>query len=420
MLLFKTLFLFILIPREFSFFLGPLSLTPYRVLLTAIAPLVIYSIISRRKFKWSAPDTFATLLCVWPILALTINSGLLKGIESGGILFLELFIPFFLARQTMISYERLKKFTIFLLSVIFILVVPAIPETITGKNYIHDFFTAITGNPFFIRDEQRLGLWRARSFIDSSIIFGAICSIGFVLALSMLRRHYKYLFYAGVSVAGVIASVSSAPLLGLVSQFGFFVWSKLMDRKAYKWTILIIILLTVYILIDIASNRDPFRVAFSYLLFSEHNGYIRYYMWINSIFLINQSFFSALFGYGFSLEHFDLIDNFFFSNIMKKSVDSYWLVNLLRYGWPMFCLLGFLVVSVLRHNVNQVPKLKTLKNERNLLEGWFITVLGYTLISFSVHFWGGASSIYMIILACACTSVSHKKRGIKPQSSLPE
>ncbi len=289
-------------------------------------------------------------------------------------------------------------------SVILILVIPAIPETLTGKNYIHDFFTAITGNPFLSKDEQRLGLWRARSFIDNSIIFGAICSLGFVLSLSLLKRHYKYLFYSCVSVVGVIASVSSAPLLSLISQIGFFTWAKMLDKKAYKWTILIILVITVYVLIDIASNRDPFRVAFSYLLFSEHNGYIRYYMWINSIFLINQSLFTGFFGYGFSLEYFDLLDSFFFANIMKKSVDSFWLVNLLRYGWPMFCLLALLIVSVLRLNVSHTLRLKSSTSERNLLEGWLITVLAFTLVSFSVHFWGGISSIYMILLACACTS----------------
>ncbi len=108
MLRFKILFLFILIPREFNFFIGFLSLTPYRLLLLALAPFVLFSIVSKRRFRWEVPDTIIVLFSIWPIFALTANTGLLKGIESGGILFLELSIPYFLTRQTRLLIRGLK------------------------------------------------------------------------------------------------------------------------------------------------------------------------------------------------------------------------------------------------------------------------------------------------------------------------
>jgi len=93
---------------------------------------------------------------------------------------------------------------------------------------------------------------------------------------------------------------------------------------------------------------------------------------------------------------------------MKKSVDSFWLINLIRYGWPMFIFLIFLVFSVIRQNISQTFKVRKLKSQKNLLEGWLIITLGITLISFTVHFWSSMVSIFCIVLACSCTSLSTK------------
>jgi len=174
-----------------------------------------------------------------------------------------------------------------------------------------------------------------------------------------------------------------------------------------------------YVVVDVASNRDPFRVAFSYLLFSEHNGYVRYYVWVNSFFVVHQSLFSALFGYGFAIEQFELVNNIFFSSLMKRSIDSYWLVNLVRYGWPMFLLLLFLVISVISKNLRETSRLKgEVRKRKPLLEAWLIVVFSYTLISFTVHFWTSMSSFYMVLLALACTPVrSSIKKSMKKNTT---
>jgi len=125
---------------------------------------------------------------------------------------------------------------------------------------------------------------------------------------------------------------------------------------------------------------------------------------------MGQSWFSALFGYGFSSEQFNLIENYFFSSLMKRSVDSYWLVNLLRYGWPMFFFLGLLTFSVIKQNLYQSQRVRKIKTHKNLLEAWLIVMLGITLIGFSVHFWSSMLSIYMVVLACTCTSLNPPKK----------
>jgi len=399
----------IFLPKHFEFSIGPLLLSPFRIFLIAFTPYVFYSIFIKRKFQWSTPDTLVTLSSVWVIIALSINTGVLKGIESGGILFLELFIPYFLARQVVSSYRSLKKVTIFLMISVAILVVPAIPETLTGNHYTHELFSELTGKNFYFDDNQRFGLWRAMSSFDHPIIFGSVCSVTFILSLIYIRRGLIYLVYALASVTGVAASVSSGALLGLVSQLALFSWARLIRNFPHKWLLLLVVIVFAYISVDILSNRDPFRVAFSYLLFSEHNGYVRYYVWGNSIYLVNQSIFSAIFGYGFALEQFNLLDSLFYSSLMKRSLDSYWLVNLMRYGWPMFLMLFLLIASVIRKNLYVSSSLKGNDRKKKLLiEAWLMVVFGFTLISFTVHFWTSMSSFYMILLAIACTNVKEK------------
>ena len=404
----KFLLLFSIIPREFNFFLGSLLLTPFKLYLIFLFTTVFINSFIRPSFKWGIHDILALLVSLWPSIALAINSDLSKAFESGGIIFLELFVPYFLARQQIKTLEQLQDFTKFILVLIVVLTIPAIPEAISGRHFIHEFFSALTGNYFFAGNGARLGIWRSYSFTDHPIILGSLCSLGIMFSFYFVQRHSKYVFYGIISLVGVICSVSSAPLLSVISQFGMILWSRIFKGIKSKWFILTIVLILSYIFVDIFSDRDPIRVLLSYLLFSEHNGFVRYYMWVYSFFLINQSLFSALFGYGFSIEMFDLIENPFFSNLMKSTIDSFWLVNLLRYGWVMF-ILWFLFISSCVYQNRYIFRNSDWK-VRKILEAWFIVMISFSIISFTVHFWGSTASTFLIILACGTASIKPKQK----------
>jgi len=411
-----TIFLLIIMPREFNIDLGIFGLSPYRFWLLILTPFLIKSLFTNRKFKWQSFDYFALSLCIWPSFALLINTGLQTAIESGGIVFLELFTPYFLTRQVITSYSSLRLITKQLLYLIAVIALIGVPEAITGTHYAHDFLRAMTGNSVVTLDDTRLGLTRASSLTDHPILLGSISATGVVLAFSLIKQHFKYALLATTSVLGVIASVSSAPLLGLLSQVVLLIWSKIFSGKTNKWQLLVIAIVALYIIIDLLSDRDPFRVMFSYLLFNAHNGYVRYYMWVNSIFLANQTIISSMFGYGFSTDMFQLIDSFFFANLMSESIDSFWLVNLLRYGWPMFMLLTIFVILIFRQSIKSTQKQKKARN-RQLLTAWFIAAVSLTLISLTVHLWGSSSSFFMFVMACAATSF-RAKSSRRPNSKL--
>jgi hypothetical protein len=407
-----------MVPREFNFFLGVFSVSAYRLILILLLPYVLFHLLNNR-FKWRAPDIAVLALSFWPLIAYTINTNISTGIESGGILFLELFVPYFLTRIEVKSYSHLKSLSNTILVVIALLCISAIPESIYGKAFIHEYASQLTGNSFSNTPVNRFGIWRAYGPTDHPIILGAICSIGIVISLVLAVRQKKYIVTLALSIIGVITAASSAPLLSAVAQLGLVSWSRLFSGKPHKWLLLIGLILFAYVIVDIASNRDPFRVMFSYLLFNTGNGYVRYYMWSSSMFLSLHEWQSALFGFGLSTEMFALLDTEYMQGLMTRTVDSYWLVLLLRFGWPMLIIYWLTVIAVCLQLTKSISHQRRI-NKRRLIEAWLICVIAFSLIAFTVHFWAQMTSLYMIILAAGLGIKYEKKSTVSSKLITPE
>jgi len=365
-----------------------------------IEPLCLSSVI----------DSICPLACL--------NTGLATGIESGGILFLETFVPFFITRLVVYKYAHLMTLSKTLLIISSVLALLALPEAISGVPIAHKLASLITGNPFVHSPEVRFGIWRSYSLTDHPIVLGSICATALPIGLAISRRRRLVAGMSGLSFFGVIASASSGPILSVVAQASLYIWSLITKGRPHKWWLLLLAIGLLYIFIDVLSNRDPFRVMFSYLLFSEHNGYVRYNMWINSFFLASQSFQSMLVGYGFSVEMMSLLDNHFWSNLMATSVDSYWLVILLRYGVTMLLLSVVMLILILRANIRNYRRYR-LREQRLLVQAWFIATISLSLVACTVHFWGSTASLFFVVLAATAMSKksSAKQKNEQQQSS---
>ena len=217
----------ILIPREFNFFIGSLMLNPFRLYLVLLAPKLLFDLVSKKQFRWGKADYFLIAICIWVPVSLSINTDILAAIEKGGIFFIETFIPYMLVKQVIVSEAQLLRFAKGVLKFIFVLVITALPELFTGQQYLHTFFGALTGNPYFGTPMTRIGLWRAYGLTDHPIVLGTFCLSGFIIAMILSREHIRYYFYAGISVLGIFISLSSAPLHGFLTQIGKLIWSKI-------------------------------------------------------------------------------------------------------------------------------------------------------------------------------------------------
>ncbi len=402
------LFSFIL-PKEVAFSLGPLLLTPYRLVFIILAPYILWKLIYKRRLNWNICDYAALCVFFWPLIAYTLSSGLAVAIETGGVLILETAVPYFLTRIAITDYNSLKKLSNTLLLIIILLVIVSIPEAITGRFFIREISYTLTGNTYEYSVSQRLGLWRAMGPTTHPIILGTICASGIIISLTLSFRQRKYIAAFLLSLVGVFVSLSSAPLLAGASQVFLMSWSRLLRGNNFKWSLLALLFLALYVFVDLASNRDPFRVMFSYLLFNPGTGYARYYMWQNSIELINSSLSSMLIGYGNSTDFFNLLESQYWAYSMSQSVDSFWLVRLLGFGWPILLLHSIFLISLFRKIQQQYKKL-SIKKEKKLVEAWMITAAAMTIIAFTVDFWWQTASFYYIILAAPISITTSLKR----------
>ena len=110
----KIILLSLLIPSELGIVISDLALYPYRIVLIALVPYIAWILLTQKsQTRWSICDTFAIMICIWPIIALWLNTDLYRAIESGGVLALDILIPYAVVRLHVNSYRSRKYFSKF-------------------------------------------------------------------------------------------------------------------------------------------------------------------------------------------------------------------------------------------------------------------------------------------------------------------
>jgi len=398
-----------LIPSKLGINIGSLSIYPYRLVFIALIPYLLWMFVSKRhSSRWLLCDTLAILVSIWPVFAFWLNTDIFRAIESGGVLALDIVIPYALVRLHVNSYRSRKEFAKLMFGFVAILFLISFPEAIFGRHFIQEFASNLVGLNYNTEIERRLGIWRAKGPMDHAILLGTSCITIFAVALMLGARQNKYWLYALFALGGAVITASSGPVLAIFVQFGMIVWASIFRGDKNKWLYLALSVVAAYILIDLASNRDPFRVMFTYLLLNPHNGYARYYMWIFSFETILDSGWAMLYGFGFNPDVFIELENRYWRTLLSATLDSYWLVIMMRFGFVGLILHLLFVLSVLKINLSMTRRSK-IKKERRLLEAWFIAAFSITLVAATVHFWGRLPGIYMMVLA-ACIGQAKIRR----------
>ena len=96
---------------------------------------------------------------------------------------------------------------------------------------------------------------------------------------------------------------------------------------------------------------------------------------------------------------------------MIRTLDSYWLVNMLRYGIVMLILFALFVMLTFSHYLKNRINITERKDHR-FSEAWFISIVSITLIATTVHFWGSLASIHIMFMA-VCVGIQGNKKRIK-------
>lgn len=379
------LLLALLIPNEFSFYIGPLRFSPYRLLLVLYIPLAIFRFLSGAAGPLSRSDWGALLGCAWIMAAMVANAGV-GGIESGGIMFIETFGAYLVARMTVRSPQQwlqvVKTFGLGLA-----LVAPfALFESFTGNHILKELASAAIGRNFTCEINERFGLTRAYGVFDHPILQGIVSATVALAAWHAFRGliAWRTIIFP-LCLGGAVASVSSGAMATLAFGTLLSAWSVAADFLRRKWVGFIIVGLILYVMLDLLSNRSGMAVLLSYFTFSSSTAYGRMIIW----------------EWGF---HYNAVKNpvFGLGNrdwvrpawMVSPSMDNYFLFLMVFYGFP--CFLGAAISIVLKVRAAAFATAKSAYP--HLLLAWWIPMVAMVVAGCTVHFWNQALVFFWFFL----------------------
>ena len=155
-------------------------------------------------------------------------------------------------------------------------------------------------------------------------------------------------------------------------------------RIAQRWRIFGISFATIWIFVDIFSNRGFFKVLLNFLAFDANTAYYRLLIWqyAGAVALDH-----PLFGVGFG--RWDR------PAWMPPSIDMFWLYQAVIFGLPAaaFMMGGFITmfISIAFHKERNEQRLR-------YRTAYLIMMTGYFLVGWTVHFWDATYVLFLFLL----------------------
>jgi hypothetical protein len=382
----------LVLPVEASFFIGPLRLTPYRiVLIFAVVPCILRMLNGQAGgFKWV--DALMFLHVMWASIALFFAHGL-KSWEISGIYFIEVLTPYLLARCYVRTVEQFDAVVRFLFWIILGLLFITAFESLTG-NFLR--------GPVVIAD-PRWGLHRAYGPFEHPILYGVFTASMFGITYFAMKGRtsvFRQRVAAGVIILATMFSLSAGPLVAILAQVLLMAWNRAMERFKYRWSLLIGAFAASWVIVDLISSRTPLHVFISYFTFNASTAYQRLLIWEYGTMAVGLN---PFFGIG----HHDWQR----PSWLPASIDNFWLVEAVRFGVPAAVLLIAAVVLMCVH-VARAPAPNPAS--ANCRAGWLISIVGLAIAACTVHLWNATFTFFMFLLGCGGWIAWPEKKAAQP------
>lgn len=382
----------LLIPIEWS--IGPLHLPPYRFLLLLLTLPCIALILSGTRGPIRTVDIVLLLHSLWVCFALIVVHGISKGIEAGGIYFVQAYGSYAIARCFIRTPEDFRRVFFFLLVIVAMTLPFAIYESLTGTlllTKLSKFLPVYTP----IVKEPRLGLFRAAVVFEHQILYGVFCAsiLGIVF---FIARGGKRLTRTPMPILATFFSLSSGPLVAAFWQIALIAWHFLTRRIPYRWWLLSGILALIYVTLDILSNRSPVQIFISYLTLNPRSAWNRIQIWDYGTAEVARH---PVFGIG--------QNEWVNAPWMSQSMDNFWLFIAVRYGLPGLILLVLAIFALLIPLMRLKPADALIGDYRL---GWIISMMGLIVAGVTVHYWKSIFCIMMLIFGSAVWMLDHRNQ----------
>ena len=379
-----------LCPTEFSLYLGGLRLPPHRVALILLFPLAVWRLITQRGLKLRTFDVAFLLFNIWTVGIYMYHQGSDEGMVYGGSLALESFGSYLVARVWIRDASQFQATLAAMLTAICVAAVIALPETLLGRIFTHDFLREITGYTHPIAVESRVGLTRAYGTFDHPIHYGTFCAALMALFWYGESRTKKRNKSIALLVAATCLGLSSAPILCLFLQAAMLVWERFTRGIMSRTSLTLVILTGLYIAAECVMTRSPIMFIATGMTLDPWTGFYRTQIWENGL---NNVYANPFLGIGLK----EWVRPWW---MFSATVDAFWLVTMMREGLIAFLLLVIGIVCLTRAVVRRGLKAKDL-TIRRLSRGWIMSLVALSLVATTVHFWNVLHAFFFFFIGLA-------------------
>jgi hypothetical protein len=367
----------ILLPEEASFYVGDLRLTVARAILLALTPISFLKLLQQAgrgtyRFVWS--DALVLPAGLWMLLSVTVTEGPERALVGGGVTALEFAGTYYVARAFLtgggqaLSLARVLSLSIAVVGLLSVL------DRFAGYYVIHEVVGKITGNEIDWRYDERYGSIRAAGTFEHPILLGSACTFALLLATT-LPIFQRCFVFAGAA-AGLLAAVSSAPMVGTFIGFCCLLYRRLTPGFEARWRWLMLaagILLALLFSIHSA----PFGWLIGHITIDPSTGFYRLLIWQ----IAGASVLDApIFGIG-------ITDDWARPDWMPSTVDSLWLRTAMMFGIPGSVMLAGCLIGACSRRVD-LARTYLSKDDRRLGLVLSLILFLYIFLGFTVHFWG--------------------------------
>jgi hypothetical protein len=383
-------------------YLGPLRMSVYRLVLSIMILPCLAMWVAGKAGRIRTADVTLLLFPIWCALGLVRIHGMDSAAQTSGIMLIECVGPYLLARCYVRDADDFYNVVQLLFRIVILLMPFAIFEFVTGQNISRELFAAILPT----RTEAmppRLGWTRVQSVFDHPILFG-LCTGGVLSLVHLVLGYQKDVFQRSLRI-GVVAttslmSLSSGPLTGLATQAFLLSWNGVSGAIKVKWKILLALLVSMYLVVELAANRSALEVFFSYFLLDPVSYFYR--TWIFD-YAMTSVLSHPLYGVG--------MGEWQRPEWMGDSIDNFWLYTAVHHGLPSVLLLLLTCFSIfLSLGFKKGLDAKLIEYRT----GFLITLIAYCLVGCTVAFWDVAYVLFLFLMGSGVwmLDVTSKERAV--------
>jgi hypothetical protein len=384
-------------PSFLAVSVGTIDFTVRRIVILGILVKMILQTDAMRRFRMIWLDKLVIIYFAAQLASGAFTAASLMALleNRGGAVF-DMVLPYFAVRVLINTREQYLQLLKGVLVIAAPLAIAGLCECITGWNPL-GFLRAygdLEGGTVYPMAAQRFGLFRAAIGFSHSIMYGLFFAMLGPTCAGLLRSvRDKTVYGIGLAfmIVGVLASVSSGPVLGalLASLFIlFFPWRR-------HWRVAVTVIVVMCASVEIVSNRHFYDVLGDFT-FSSETAWYRSRLISVALFEGGMSgHWLTGFGYGIDPGWGPRIDGMPYTDTV-----NHYILELHRFG--LVALIPFLAMNLAAaKRLRQGYRLSVSDSDRWLI--WCVSgaLFGLWSAMMSVSLFGPPTSVFFVLLAFA-------------------